>query len=135
MDPGSHGHELFPSVAVVEATGKASTKLAGTTSFTCFDESFPAATTTVTPASYSFLTAACMGWSSAGLVEMGRPRLMLTTRIAAWCKTQSRPAMTSESDPLPEASRTFTQYSVAFGATPTVPIRSEERRVGKECRS
>src|SRR3989475_6495124 len=122
MGPASQGHELLPSPAVVEATGKTSEKLAGTILLTCFDESFPAATTTLTPASYSFLTATCMGSSSAGLLETGRPRLMLTTRIAACWKTQSRPAMTSESDPLPEASRTFTQYSVALGATPMVPI-------------
>src|SRR6059036_3338963 len=104
MGAASHGQKLVPSIALVEATGSTSEKLAGTISLTCFDESFPAATTSVMPASFSLFTAACMGSSAAGLVETGRPRLMLTTRIAACCKTQSRPAMTSESDPVPDDS-------------------------------
>src|SRR4029453_13409276 len=52
---------------------------------------------------------------------------MFTTLMAgstsAWfTSTQSRPAITAASEPLPVLSSTLTQYNRAFGATPTTSI-------------
>ena len=82
------------------------------------EASFPAATATGMPASVARRTA------SSTAADVPPPRLMLITAgVVPWSViAQSIPAITPDTEPIPEQSRTRTGTTVAFFATPyTVP--------------
>src|SRR6478672_944516 len=75
----------------------------------------PAATTTTAPLPTAYFTASCSAGSSSGPPS---DRLMV---LAPWSAAHVRPWMTSESEPPPWESSTFTGMTLAFQATPAMP--------------